>query len=390
MRLLEKRISRGFDRFLVEVYRPRNLRGLFLLVLCLAVVALGFHLLSRPLHDPFPIERRAGVRLVLLDVIVADEALIGFELFVREDSGDELSFVVTRVIAFDLGEDFAERGGEADEGLVLFVRQVVLVELGALDDAEHRFVAGGAANEILRMHAAIAEAFGDADARAAIGVLLIPRQQVFVRGRRVSAHVGDLDAYAAGVRGGGVPGTFFEVECLVDGAIDIHHEMHAEATGIVEDAEALAARAGDIEVIDELIHLVLQELQVPAAATHAFDLGIREAIFAETVAVGGFEGSDGDLRRFPRRLIEGRETTFHAIGVVTTRVHPSDDLGAGVEELAGNDDLIACAFERGARTLGERAASDDGQGAEQAKGAEEDGWKAWFVCHGKSLGDLRL
>lgn len=260
-----------------------------------------------------------------------------------------MAFVVTGVVAFDLGEDFAERGGKADEGFVLFVGQVVLVELGALDDAEDGFVARRAAYEIFRMDAAIAEAFGDADARAAIGVLFVPCHEVFVRGRLVGAHVGNFNSHTASIRGGGVPGAFLEIKRLVDGAIDIHHEMHAQAAGIMEDAEALAAGAGDIEVIDELVHLVLQEGQIPTTTTHALNLGIGQSGFAQAVAVWGSEGGDGDLGRFPRRLIKRCETAFHAVGIVTTGVHPGDNTCASVEELTRDDDFIAPACELSAR-----------------------------------------
>ena len=80
------------------------------------------------------------------------------------------------------------------------------------------------------------------------------------------ADVGDLDADRPAVGLGGVPGAFLEVERLVDRAVDVEHELDAQPALVVEHLEALLARAADVEVDDELVDLLLQEREVPAAA----------------------------------------------------------------------------------------------------------------------------
>ena len=48
---------------------------------------------------------RAGVGFVELDVIVAEDALVFFELIVGEFLEEEFAILVFGVVAFDFGED---------------------------------------------------------------------------------------------------------------------------------------------------------------------------------------------------------------------------------------------------------------------------------------------
>src|SRR4051812_36735836 len=76
---------------------------------------------------------------------------------------------------------------------------------------------------------------------------------------RKCADVRDLDADRAAVRGGGVPGAFFQIERLVDRAVQIEHEMNTEIADIMQNLETLAAGSARVEVVYKLINHTLQQ-----------------------------------------------------------------------------------------------------------------------------------
>ena len=73
----------------------------------------------------------------------------------------------------------------------------------------------------------------------------------------------------------------------------------------------------------------------------------------------------GEVGTVPVRFVESAEAAFHAVGVVTAGVHPQDDRRAGVNEMAGDDDFIAAARFKGARTRRRVAAAGQGKGKAQ-------------------------
>ena len=187
---------------------------------------------------------------------------------------------------------------------------------------------------------------------------------------RVGAHVGDLDADGTGVGRGGVEGALLEVERLVNRAVDIQHEVNAETAVIVEDVEADFAEAADVVVHDELVDDILERGQIPAAAADALEVGGRErGVAAEAVARRGLEVFDGFFRFFEAAVVERGEAALGAVGIVALRVHPRDDARAGVEELAGDDDLVA--FARGGSAGAMEAARGEENGGEDEEEAGE-------------------
>ena len=310
--------------------------------------------------DAVPVEGGAGVGLVGLDMVVAEDAAVGFEGFVGKFARDELAGGVARIVAGDFGEHFAEGGGEFGEGGVLLRREIVLDEVGVLDRAAHGSGARGMADEILRVDHRVFDRGRDGDRGATGGVGLIPGVEDLHVAGRIGAHVGDLDADGAGVGGGGVESALFEVERLVNRAVDIQHEVNAEAAVIVEDVEAGFAQAADVVVHNELVDDVAQRGQIPAATADALQVfGGEGRIAAETVAGGGLEVLHRLFGFFKAAVVERGEAALGAVSVVALRVQPGDDAGAGVKELAGDDDLVARAFGGGA-------------GAVEAAGREEE------------------
>src|SRR5437879_347728 len=82
-----------------------------------------------------------------------------------------------------------------------------------------------------------------------------------------------------------MPRSLFEIEGLINGTIQIEHEMNTQITVIVQDIEALAADPAYVEVNDELVHDLLQGWQVPAPAPHSLNFLIGEARLTHIVAV---------------------------------------------------------------------------------------------------------
>src|SRR6266850_1029118 len=114
---------------------------------------------------------------------------------------------------------------------------------------------------------------------------------------------------------------------------------------VVEDEKALGGGAADVVVNDELIDLVLEQLEGPAAAADLLGFLSRQHRLPQAVAIGGIDLFNflggGGIRGFGHR----RKAALGAIGVVATGIGPEDDGRAGVEELAADHDFIAAAVE---------------------------------------------
>ena len=161
-------------------------------------------------------------------------------------------------------------------------------------------------------------------------------------------------------------GAFLEIERLVDGAVDIQHEMDAEAAVIVEDVEAGLADSADVVVHDELIDDVAQGGQIPAAAADAFEVsGSERGIAAEAVARGRLEVFGGLLGFFETAVVERGEPALGAVGIVALRIEPCDHTRAGVEELAGDDDFVAGAGGRSAGAVEATRGEEEGEGCKE-------------------------
>ena len=265
--------------------------------------------------------------------------------------------------------------------------EVVLREPAALHVADDRLIPRRARHESRRANPAHAEARRHGDAPPSIGVALIPVGKGVRVLRREGAHVRDLNADRARVGSRRVPGALLRIKRLVNRAVEIEHELHAQAADVVQNLEALPARARRVEVDDELIHHLLQQRQVPAAAADALDLLRGQLAFAQAVAGGRGEILHLLLRSFPIRFLERREPPLHAISVVTAGVQPQHDRCAGVDELAGHDDFITRALGDFAGTMdGPAAGADDEQRQRQRHSAMENFEEA---VHGKTLATIR-
>ena len=91
-----------------------------------AMTADSVHQRPRPVDHLVPIERRAGVRLVRLHVVVPQHALVLAPRVVVQLVRNELPVGVARIVALQLGEDPAQRRGQLDQRVVLLGREVVL------------------------------------------------------------------------------------------------------------------------------------------------------------------------------------------------------------------------------------------------------------------------
>lgn len=106
---------------------------------------------------------------------------------------------------------------------------------------------------------------------------------------------------------------------------------------------------------DELVDVVLEHGECPAATADLLDLLGGETIRTEGIAVRskldqfgiglGVGGLGGGV---PGGLVVWAEAFFDAVGVVAVLVHPENDASAGVEKLAGDHDFVAGALEFGA------------------------------------------
>lgn len=262
-------------------------------------------------------EGGAGVGFVGLDVVVADEAGVGFELVVGKFGADEVAGGIFGIVESEFGEDAAEGGGEFGERFVLLRGEVVLEELLILDFAGDRFGTDGAGDEIGSADAGGVERNLDVGAS---GIFFIPAVEGSVVA--VGADVGDFDADGASVCNGGVPGAFLEVKGLIDGAIQIEHEMDAEAAVVVENFETLATGAGGVVMEHELIDGILEAEKIPTAAANFLAFEPGEAGVAEAIAVWSGEVFDLGGGIFPIGFVERSKAAFHAIGIVAAGVEP--------------------------------------------------------------------
>lgn len=233
----------------------------------------------------FPVEGRAGIDLVRLDVVVAEDALVGFQLVRWQDFTGDGAVGVAGEIGPEMGKDAGEGGGQFGEGGVLLRGEVVLDEVGALDPADDEFGPGGSADEAGGGEAGGKDSVGEGENDAG-NVVGVPGFEAAPLGDGKGAGVGDFDSDTAGVGSGGVPGAFLEIEGLVEGAIGIQHEMDTEPAFVVKDLETATAGAGGIEVEDELVDAFPEIVELPSAAAHGLQLGGIQAVTPQAVAVG--------------------------------------------------------------------------------------------------------
>src|SRR5439155_27050991 len=124
--------------------------------------------------DVIPLEGRAGVGFVGLDVEVAEDAFVFVQLVIGQLLRNDFAFGVVRIVALDLGKYFAKRRCQFDQGCVLLGGEIVLPELVALNRAGDRFRARRVADKAFGADAAVAQALGNGDACLAVGVPGVP------------------------------------------------------------------------------------------------------------------------------------------------------------------------------------------------------------------------
>ena len=314
----------------------------------------------------FPLECRARIGLVSLNVIVAEDTLVGGEFGIGQFLRDYLTIGTTRNIAGDLGKNFCEGGGEFGERGVLLRRKIVLDEIGALHDATDGFRAGRAPDEVFHAQHRVTDASGDRDDRTTGGVAAVPFLEGLGRAGWIGSHVGDLDADGAIVGSRGVTGAFFEIERLVNRAVQIQHEVHAQAAVIMQNVETGLTKTADIVMQDELIDDILELRKCPATPANFFNLRRRKRVGTCAITVGCGDVFHGGDRLLVATLGVGAETAFDPVSVVAARIHPRDDRCAGMKELARDNDFIAVALDGGAR---DGAATRE----QQQRGAREGG-----------------
>lgn len=239
-------------------------------------------------HFPFesvPVEGGAWVNLVRLDMVMAKDTPVGIQLIRRKDFAGDGSIGVAGEIRSESGKDAGEGGGQAGEGGVLLRGEVILDEVDILDATDDRIRTCGASDEVRGGDAGGLHPLGEDESDPG-GIVGVPGFEASTLSDGKGAGLGDFDPDAAGVGGGGVPGAFLEVEGLIEGAVDIEHEMDAEAAFVVEDLETTATGTGGIEVDDKLVDAFPEIFELPSAAPHGLHLGGIEAIASQAVAVG--------------------------------------------------------------------------------------------------------
>src|SRR6267142_1394879 len=70
---------------------------------------------TRAANARVPLERRAGIVLVRLNVEMTKNAFVFIQFFIGQLLRNELSIGVMWIIAFDFGKDFAQRRGELNQ-----------------------------------------------------------------------------------------------------------------------------------------------------------------------------------------------------------------------------------------------------------------------------------
>ena len=304
---------------------------------------------ARAINDGFPLEGGTGIGLVGLNMVMTKNALVLIQFFIGQLLRNQLSIGVMGVIAFDFWKNFAKRRGQLDERLILLRSKIVLEQFLTLNCPPNQFGSRRMADETFGANAAVAKLLRDRDADLAVAILGVPFFQCIAFVGMISAHVGDFDADGTTICDCRVPGAFFEVQRLIDRAVEIEHEMDTEIAMVVQDFEALTADAADVEMDYKLIDHLLEQGQIPSAAANALDFVVRQAgaAQAETVWIP-------QIRNFFNRLgpigfVNRTEASLDTVSVITTRIHPEDNGRAGVNKLAGDHDFVSATRFKGAR-----------------------------------------
>jgi hypothetical protein len=90
---------------------------------------------ARAAYDRVPLERRAGIVLVRLNVEMTKNAFVFIQFFIGQLLRNELSIGVAGIIAFNFWKDFAKRRGQLDQRLILLGSKIVLEQFVALNRA---------------------------------------------------------------------------------------------------------------------------------------------------------------------------------------------------------------------------------------------------------------
>src|SRR5258706_12359286 len=218
---------------------------------------------------------------------MAQQTLIVIEVVIRQFVSDEMALGVTRVIAVDLWKGLAEHRGQLYQRSLLLRCEVVLHEFVTLDVSVDRRAARGPRDEIPRAETRFFYLSWETNPHSAIRVLFVPVIQglFFIRFKR--ADIRDLDAHGPAVGCRRMPRPLLDVQRLVNGPVQVEHEMDAQVTHIVQHLETLPAGAARIEMINELVDHTLQQRQIPSSTTDPLSLLGGQPGTAQPVAIGG-------------------------------------------------------------------------------------------------------
>ena len=305
-----------------------------------------------------PIEGRPGIAFVLLHVIVPEDPGEPGPFLGAQRPREHVAIRAPRDLRPEPGKDVAQRGGQLRQCRVLLGRVVVLHVFGAADRAGDRRAVPWPQRLLGESVSAPDPRREDQAGSRSVGRVPLLERVVFAH--RIGADVGDLHADAPVVALRGVAGTFLEVERLVDRAIDVEQEMHAQAADVVEDVETLGTRAADVVMQHELVDLLLEQRQRPAAPADLLELlggerGVDGRTEPQVVAVGARllgvgcgerqrAGPHLRQRALPVASLERDEAAAGPIRVVTALVAPEHDSGADPVRPAADDDFVAVPF----------------------------------------------
>ncbi|MDB6059642.1 MAG: hypothetical protein JWO95_3486 [Verrucomicrobiales bacterium] len=241
---------------------------------------------------------------------------------------------LARVIAGDFWKGGAQGGGEVRQRFVLFRGEVVLFVELALHDGFDELRAGRAAMEIFGADAAgvwgcvavfVGKLSRNLDDSLAGGISFIPFVQLGDVAAEARAEVGDFDADGAAVCFGGVRGFFLRVHRLINGAVEVEHELDGEMA-FKEGVEGVATGWVDGIVDDELVDIRAQQFRRPTLATNMSDLFIGQWRLAHAGGLAFLGRADGG---------------FGVMEIVAALIGPKDNGHAGVESFAADDDFVA-------------------------------------------------
>ena len=294
---------------------------------------------------------------------MAEQTTIGLELVPLESVPAKCAVLGAGIVQLQLGKHPRQRRDKVGKGMILLLREVVLVEPAALHEAHDHLVPRWACHEVLGADAGLLDRFRKPDPDT-LRIPAVPLRQHLAVRRAVGTDVGNLDPDRTVVGCACVPGTFLEVEGLVDGAVDVQHEVHRQAASVLEDLEAPPRCAADVVVDHELGDGLLQFRQRPAPQgdplQHRFLESLAERAVARTL-------------RQPLSLgladLVG-EAQVGAVGVIAAWVVPQDHVRAGVKQLAADRDLVAATAQR---VPWPHATGGDEDGAEDGADQEEGG-----------------